>query len=141
MSLPKIRVGSVMTKQVHTIRAGEPVQTAKEMMSKYGVRHLPVLEGGKLLGVVSDRDFNLVLEIKGAQLGNLAVQEVCSPNVYETHADSDLQKVATEMAEKKFGSAVVTDASSGAVEGILTTTDVCRVLAQVLAGDFEELRG
>ena len=45
-----------MTRHPHTIRIDEKLDTARKLMTSLGVRHLPVLEAGKLVGVVSDRD-------------------------------------------------------------------------------------
>lgn len=52
-----IRVGEVMTRNPACIRPDETVRDAMQMMEAYGVRHLPVVENGRAVGVISMRDF------------------------------------------------------------------------------------
>ena len=51
-----MRVSSIMTVEPVTIAPSATPDEAVRLMDEHGVRHLPVLEGGKLLSVVSDRD-------------------------------------------------------------------------------------
>jgi acetoin utilization protein AcuB len=55
-----------------------------------------------------------------------------STEVYAVHPESPLDEVASEMASKKYGSAVVLQ--NGKVVGIVTTVDLCRALAELLHG-------
>ena len=139
MSLRKIKVEEFMTAQAHTIRAGESLDKAQEHMSRFGVRHLPVLDGGKLRGILSDRDIKTAMTFKGANLKQMTVEDACTQEAYVTHPDSLLQKVAIEMAERRYGSAVVTDEDDKVV-GIFTTTDACRALGTVLDPNSQQDR-
>ncbi len=135
MSLVKMQVGEVMSPQAHTIRADEKLDTAKDMLKRFGVRHLPVLDGGRLVGVLSNRDIALATSLVGGNSNRTSVEDACTQEVYVTHPDSNLATVAQEMAEKKYGCTVVTDPNDTVV-GIFTTTDACRALAQVLSPDI-----
>ena len=52
-----------MTRHPHFIRAGETLRTAELMLDKLKVHHLPVLDGGRLAGVITD--FDLITETEG----------------------------------------------------------------------------
>ncbi len=124
-------MGDCYAEGPHTDDADDVLDRAQELMSRFGIRHLPVTSGGKLSGVLSDRDIKTALGFKGASAKRLRCSDVCSDDAYVTHPDSPLELVAGELATKHYGSAVVTEGD--AVVGIFTTTDACRALAQVLA--------
>lgn len=130
MTYPKHIIDSYMTPGAHTIRADAPVSLAQDMLQRFGIRHLPVLHGGKLVGVLSDRDIKTALAWKGANPKNITAEDVCSQEVYVTKPHALLHDVAREMAEKRYGCAVVME--SDEVIGIFTTTDACRALADIL---------
>ena len=117
-----------MTRHPHSIRFDEKLETAAKLMAKLGVRHLPVLEAGKLVGVLSERDVRLATS---ANIGRVHVSEVCIDEPYTVDVDTSLFVVATSMAEKRIGSAIVLE--NGKVIGIFTTTDACRALADAMA--------
>ena len=116
-----------MTRHPHTIRYDEKLSTAAALMASLNVRHLPVLEGGELRGVMSDRDLRLA---KGRDLSTIKVMDVCVDEPYAIDVDTSLFLVAQHMAERHIGSALVLE--EGKVVGIFTATDACRALADAL---------
>jgi acetoin utilization protein AcuB len=129
---PVPQIQKYMTTTPHTIGGEQTLATAKTMMREYGIRHLPVLHGGKLVGVLTDRDVKLIEGLVDANSGELPVADAMSEAVYTTAPDRGLDVVAAEMAEKKYGSAVIMQ--NDKVVGIFTTVDACRALAEVFAG-------
>lgn len=119
-----------MTAAPKTIGFDQTLEHASEQMQKLNVRHLPVLKGGKLIGIISDRDINLVLTFADQDALKLPVEEALTPDPYFTPAEAPLKDVAMQMAEKKFGSALVMDGQK--VIGIFTAVDAMRALADVL---------
>lgn len=130
MSLPKHKVEDFFTESPISVHADDEVDRAQEIMSSKGIRHLPVTDDGKLVGVLSDRDIKTALGFKGASTKRLKCGDICSNDVYVTHRESPLEVVARELADKHYGSAVVTEKDE--IVGIFTTTDACRALATVL---------
>lgn len=61
------RVDEVMTTEVRTVGAATPLHEAARLMAGHWIRHLPVVEGGKVVGVVSQRDLVGVLAALGGQ--------------------------------------------------------------------------
>lgn len=94
------RIEKFMTAMPHSINPHLPIKTAVAMMRQYSVRHLPVQDGGQLVGVLSDRDVKL-------------------------------DAVVLEMAEHKFGCAVIQQ-QNGRVVGIFTAIDGLRTLGEIL---------
>jgi acetoin utilization protein AcuB len=102
---------------------------AHRLMRERNIRHLPVVDLGKLVGVVSQRDLYLLETLKGVDPGTETVREAMAPDPYAVPPDARLGDVAAAMAESKFGSAVVVD--RGSVIGLFTTIDALRALAEV----------
>jgi acetoin utilization protein AcuB len=80
---------------------------AHELMREYHIRHLPVLRGGQLVGMLSDRDLALVESSRDVDPGVLTIEEAMSSEVYTVSPEARLDTVVKEMATKKLGSAVV----------------------------------
>src|SRR5262245_8811848 len=119
-----------MTTQPHTIGSDQSIAKAAEFMSEYRIRHLPVLRGGRLLGVLSDRDIKLIESFRDVDASKTSVEEAMTELPYTVDPETPLDEVARTMAEKKFGSAVVMQ--NYKVVGIFTTVDVCQALAELL---------
>jgi acetoin utilization protein AcuB len=124
-------VADYMTKSPAQIGAEQPLRLAHELMRKKRIRHLPVLTGGRLVGIVSLRDLHLVETLQGVDPSEVRVEEAMSPDVYCVAGDAPLQGVVREMAKRKLGSAVVT--SGRKVVGVFTTIDALRALDQALS--------
>lgn len=122
-------ISSYMTPTPHSIGAEQKLPVAIKLMREHRIRHLPVLEGGTLVGLVSDRDIRMIESLGRGILDTLTVDEAMSPEPYQVHPDTPLSEVARTMAEHKYGSAVVMQ--NGRVVGIFTVVDACRALAEL----------
>jgi acetoin utilization protein AcuB len=121
-------VAKYMTPGPHTIGREQSLVAAKELMHKIHARHLPVLHGGKLVGVVSERDLDVVGALPGSR--HLSVEDAMVPDVYTISEDASLETVASEMARLKLGSAIVLNGDH--VVGVFTAVDGLRALAELL---------
>jgi len=106
--------------------------TAIALMEEHKIRHLPVMDGELLAGVLSERDVAMIESLLPEEWEQICVAEAMTPGPYSVAPDAPLWEVAKHMAQEKLGCAVVTDAS-GEVVGLFTTTDALHVLAD-LAG-------
>lgn len=102
------------------------------MMQDHGIRHLLVLDGGKLVGVVSERDLALIHQLPPTAGEPFTVEHVMTPEPYAVPAHTGLNRVVREMARRKCGSTVVTEGS--AYIGIFTTIDALGAFADALEG-------
>ena len=120
-----------MTVQPWTVRSDAKMAQAHELMRAHRIRHLPVLEAGKLVGIVSDRDLHLIETLPDSDPDEVDVEEAMTADVYTVGLDDPIDEVAAQMAAHKYGCVVVMN-RRGAVEGIFTTVDGMQVLADVL---------
>jgi acetoin utilization protein AcuB len=121
-------ISQFMTSGPFTIGREQSLAAAKQLMNKSHVRHLPVLHGGKLVGMISERELDVIEALPGSK--QLSVEDAMVPDVYLTSADAPLDTVAAEMARLKVGSAVVV--KDDIVVGVFTAVDGLRALAEVL---------
>lgn len=114
-------IAEKMTLSPYTIGRHEKLSHADELMREHGLRYLPVLDGGKLVGVLLQRELHSVEAITGV---DSRVDSIGAAMVRETYAVAPgelVADVARTMDDHKFGCAVVID--RGRVVGVLTATD------------------
>jgi acetoin utilization protein AcuB len=131
MTTQTVLVQDYMTPSPHSIGVSLTLADAKNMMRAYRIRHLPVLDGGKLVGLVSDRDIQMVESMGKMSADEVSIEEAMSQAPYTVTPTTPLEVAARHMAKHKLGSAVVLDANK--VVGVFTTTDGMRALADMLA--------
>lgn len=120
-------IRDVMTESPHTIGKAQTLDKASQVMREHGIRHLPVLDGGELLGILSNRDVYLIETLQDVDPEKVTVEEAMSADPYAVAPDAVLKDVVGQMAEHKYGAAVVMEGRK--VIGIFTTIDALRVLA------------
>lgn len=123
-------IENYMTSVLVVIGPQDTLAEAARRMRLHTIRHLPVVDGKRVVGVVSQRDVYLVETFKGVDPSRVLVEEVMRKDPYVVEAEDSITKVASEMAERKIGSAVI--AHDGKLLGLFTTTDALRALAAVL---------
>lgn len=126
-SIPPVQ--KYMSVAPHTIGVEQTLFQASELMREHGIRHLPVLKGGQLTGMLSERDVAVIGGLKGVDPKKVRVEQAMSAVPYTVSPDSPVSEVAGEMAAKRYGSAIVVQ--NRKVVGVFTAVDACRVLAEV----------
>ena len=123
-----------------TVSPETPVLEALRLLKERGFRRLPVVEGSKLIGIVTDKDLKDAMPSKATTLSiwelnyllsKLTVREVMATEVLSVNALETLEDAALRMQERKLGGVPVLD-NAGALVGILTITDVLGALIRVL---------
>lgn len=127
-TIPSIQ--KYMTVLPHTVGFDQPLKKASEMMSEYKIRHLPVLKGGKLVGILTDRDLKLVMSFRDVDADKTRVDEAYTPDPYVTTPNAKLNEVVAHMAEKKYGCALIAD--NNKLVGIFTEIDAYKALSELL---------
>lgn len=123
-------VRQYMTVCPHTISARQTLTTARRMMTEHQVRHLPVLEGGRIIGLLSERDLLLVESLAGVNPTEVLVEEAMVQSVFTAAPDEPVAQVVEAMIERKLGSTVVVEGEH--VVGVFTTIDALRALLNLL---------
>jgi acetoin utilization protein AcuB len=134
MSKTIARVREFMTTCPETIEADARVSDARARMAELKIRHLPVVRDGQLVGVLSDRDVNLIESLlvdEPPRAEPPTVADAMTEIVFTCGPNAHLHAVASEMARDKHGSAVVVAPDHPLkVLGVFTTTDALRALSQ-----------
>jgi len=119
----------IMTPFPYSVDMEDTVDAASKMMAERDIRHLPVTDKGKPVGVVSDR------EVKRAQSdpGDAAprVRDIADLNAYIVELTTPLDDVVNEMARRHIATGLVV--REGRLVGIFTATDVFTYLGKLLA--------
>ena len=123
-------IETFMTRSPHCIGKDQKLATAQALMRTARLRHLPVLDAGKLVGMLTQRDIYFVETIRGVDPSEDTVEDAMTQEAYQVSPSALLRDVVSVMAKKKLGSAVVVEA--GKVVGVFTTTDALEVLAALL---------
>jgi len=130
MSKPIPHISKYMTTTPHTIGVDQTLQTAHRLMREHHFRHLPVLQGGKLVGMVTERDLALIETLKDVDPTKVTVEDAMTPAPYTVAPDALLDEVVSTMAEHRYGSAVVVDNEH--VVGVFTTVDALAAFSDLL---------
>lgn len=137
-SMPAIK--SVMTPFPFSVELGDPVTKAREMMSVHEIRHLPVVEDGRLIGVISQRDLLGSLESAALPLSpGLRVVDIPREETHVVDLSEPLDRVLMYMAQHRIGATLVT--KDGRLAGIFTLTDACTSFAESLRQRFPRRGG
>lgn len=122
-----------MTKSPVTADRRTSLAEALKLMEEHGFRHLPVVDGKKLVGLVSERELRALENMQGFNSAGCTVEDFSLVPPYAVAPEALVRVVAAEMADLKVGSAAVV--SGGEVVGVFTTVDALRLLARLLSGE------
>jgi acetoin utilization protein AcuB len=115
-----MRVGEAMTRRVETVSANENARAALQRMRTMRIRHLVVMQGEKLAGVVSDRDVGFT--------NDRTVGDVMTVHVVAAAPETTLRQAANLLRGRSIGCLPVID--DGKLVGILTITDLLELLGR-----------
>ncbi|MDE2270915.1 MAG: CBS domain-containing protein [Xanthomonadaceae bacterium] len=104
------------------------------LMEEHGVRHLPIVRDGGVVGVVSDRDLRLARGLGDDRRNQVTARDIMAADPVAVFADTPLDEVAFDMSERKIGSVLVYE-ESGEYLGIFTVTDALNALIEVVRGE------
>jgi len=128
MSHPVISVSPDMT-----------IAEALKMMKNEHIRRAPVVENGKLVGIISDKDLlnaspssatSLSIWEINYLLSKITVKEVMTTKVLTVHEDTPIEEAARTMADNKVGGLPVM--RDGHVVGIITETDLFKIFLELM---------
>jgi acetoin utilization protein AcuB len=133
----EVRVRDTMTREVITIGPKEGVSLAKHILEKKGIRHLPVVSDGKLIGIITDRDIRRALPSDAWRLDadelsclfdTLQVQEVMTRPIVSVGPQTSIEDAASLMLAHAVRCLPVLDGER--LVGILTEGDILRALSE-----------
>jgi acetoin utilization protein AcuB len=111
----EMQVREWMSPDPITTTQGTPAAKAAHVMVTYGIRHLPVVTGERVVGMVSDRDVR-------SALPGVTVGKVMSAPAYVVRDDDSVEGAARLMLSRRISALPVIDAADRLI-GMITTTD------------------
>jgi len=136
-------MGMLVRKKMHkdlvTVTKDERMTVAKKVMKEKNIRHLPVVDGKKLIGLVTNMDIRKAeaspatsLEIRELHylLDKLTVGEIMTRNVITISPDISIEEATTLLHDNKIGCLPVVE--DGNLVGIITENDVMEILIEVM---------
>jgi CBS-domain-containing membrane protein len=136
----RMRVRDFMSSDVVTLDAAEHLDVAEDIMRFGRIRHMPVLSGGRLVGVVSQRDLfraaaSSMLEVERDArrdwMAKISVRDVMTSTVNSVEPDAPIRRAAELMLIEKIGCLPVMEC--GRLVGLISETDCMQLLVALLA--------
>lgn len=124
-----MKIESYMTASPHSIDPSQSITSAKERMNELGCRHLPVLSGRRIVGVISDRDLLVVGALTKDNPKDITVAEVMLEEVFKFDKGTHVSTVVSAMIKNRIGSVLITENDS--LAGIFTQTDALKLLKKL----------
>jgi acetoin utilization protein AcuB len=130
-----LRVRDAMTHEVVTLEPEASVARALELCREHDIRHLPIMEGGRLVGLVSDRDLRDVSPPRGTldeenTLGWVRVRDVMTTKLVTIHPLDTIEHAARDIYAYRFDCLPVV--ADGELVGIITSSDMTRILIELI---------
>jgi len=125
---PEIR--QYMTAAPITVGPATSLSKAVKTMREHQVRHLPVVDRDRVVGVLSQRDILIMESLPGVNPTEVRVDEAMVRDVFTAGPRTPVGEVVETMIDRKLGSTIVAD--DGHVLGVFTTTDALRALHDLL---------
>ena len=135
-----MRVSDIMTSKVFTVEQHDLIDRVFFLIHYEKVRHIPVVEKGKVIGIVSDRDLYKVLGPKNnsnviegnseMHVVHKKVQNIMRRGVITIHPDDYVSEAASIMANNRIGALPVVD-KDNKLQGIISSTDILRVFSKI----------
>lgn len=130
-------ISTIMTKSVISVNLNDDLRTVKSILSNKNIRHVPVMDGDKLVGMVSKNDitrlsFGSMFDNQGdadeAVLDMLNIDQVMTHDVTSIDIDSTVKDAAEIFVTSHFNSLPVM--KDGNIVGIVTSTDIIRYMLE-----------
>ncbi len=102
----------------------------RELMQEYGIRHLPIVRDGVVVGLVSDRNVRFAQSLSRSHCIQISAADIMATDPVMVNASDALDDVAFIMSDKKIGSVIVNEAD-GSFLGIFTVTDALNALIEI----------
>ena len=133
-----LTANDLMTVDPMTIGLDTPLDWVISTMNREGIRQFPVLDNGKLVGMVTNRDVRLALNSPLVNdiferiefIEHVTAESCMTPNPMTVTPDTPAAKVAEMLAAYKYGALPVVD--EGILVGIITVTDMLNYMAKTL---------
>jgi CBS domain-containing protein len=132
-----MQLSEIITRNVETIGPETSVKEAAQRMRSLDVGSLPVCDGRRLLGMVTDRDITIRITSEGRDVNTTPVSEAMTPELAFVFEDDDVRQAAQVMKDRQIRRLPVLDRSKNLV-GIVSLGDLSGTGDDKLSGDTLE---
>ena len=132
-----MKVSEILSPNVEVIAPDLPIREAAERMRSLDVGALPVCDGARLVGMITDRDITVRAVADGWDLNQKPVRDAMTPDIQYVFDDDDIERAAQIMEDKQIRRLPVLNHDKRLV-GILAQADIARTGKDKLAGDLVE---
>jgi len=132
----RVPISEIMTQELITISPVDDLVTAEELFKKHRIRHIPVVQGDEILGILSYTDLLRISfadaigpdeeEVETIVYNMFSIEQVMAKNVISVPLNATIKEVAEFLAKQEFHALPVVD--QGKLVGIVTTTDLIQYL-------------
>jgi CBS domain-containing protein len=140
MKVMSVKVSAIMTRTVESLRPGDLLSRADRLINERRFRHFPVVEDGRLVGILSESDvlraaLSSVFASSASEkaqaelLTAVRVKDVMTRDVVTITPDEDVKDAALTMLSGSIGCLPVVDKANGELVGLVTASDVLRFVA------------
>lgn len=129
-----MQVKEVMTRDPEKIRPSDPVKKAAELMKQLNVGAVPVVEGDKAVGILTDRDIALRVVAEGKDASATQAGDIMSREVITCSEIVDAIEAAKTMTQKQIRRLLVND-DQGKIVGIVSLGDLATSINTTAAGE------
>ena len=130
-----MQIKQIMTKGVEVIRPDDTLQEAARKMKSNDIGPLPVCDGDRLLGMITDRDIIVRATAEGRDPKTTPVKDAMTPDVVYCYDDQDVEEAASLMKERQLRRLVVLNRNKKLV-GILSLGDIASDTDEELSGEI-----
>lgn len=125
----QLTINHYMTEAVHTLSKNHTLFEAKRMMKECNIRHIPVLEKGKIAGILSERDIDFLVSHKNVDIHVEKIEQAMTDEPVVVKPSALLDEVCREMASKKVGSVLIGENQK--IQGIFTWIDALNAFSKL----------
>ena len=122
-------IDQYMTREPYAVHSTASLAHARELMTAHAIRHIPVIDSGALVGVITDSALRAIESIPGVDDLHIEVARVMEPPV-TAWGETPLDEVSALMCSRKTDCVVVLGGHG--VQGIFTAIDAARTLGELL---------
>ena len=124
-----MKVSEWMTKDVISITKDRSIQECVNLMKKHSIRHLPVVEDGKLVGLVTEGDLRQIF--LASLIEDLAIEDVMISDPITVSPDTEIEDAAKVIFYNKIGGLPVVDEEDRLL-GIITVADILAAFIEIM---------
>ncbi|MDE3743801.1 HPP family protein [Maribacter polysaccharolyticus] len=129
-------ISEIMTKKVITLNTSDNLEKAEHLFRKHHIRHIPVVSGSKIIGMLSYTDLLRISfadavyddedTVDSMVYNMFSIEQVMAKSLISVSSDTHVKDVAEILSKKEFHAIPVVD--DGELKGIVTTTDLINFL-------------